>query len=223
MYSRDTTCTNSDWSSEQISHGASMLRWMARAQAFLRGRRNLLVWIPITLLIQNDVATLMSVTGRSMSPTLNPHTSRMNDVVVIDRWHTFPRCKWRRGEVVVLRSPTTNELIVKRILALEGDKVHTLPPYPDAVVRIPGGHVWVEGDEPFHTLDSNSFGPVSLGLIYSKVPWIVFPLSRWGPVSQSSPHQTWDASRVERRRADLSVPQEPEMIPKLEEIASSLL
>ena len=57
-------------------------------------------------------------------------------------------------------------------------KVKTLPPYPDAEVRVPPGHAWVEGthaksklsflsshvypqgDEYFHSDDSNTFGPV---------------------------------------------------------------
>ena len=44
------------------------------------------------------------------------------------------------------RSPIDPKiLLVKRIVALEGDTVKTLPPYPDAVVTIPPGHVWVEG------------------------------------------------------------------------------
>lgn len=59
------------------------------------------------------------------------------------------------------------------------EQVKTLPPYPDTEVRIPEGHLWVEGqpsppqrpihriqrelppgDERFHSDDSNLFGPV---------------------------------------------------------------
>jgi hypothetical protein len=36
-------------------------------------------------------------------------------------------------------------MLVKRILALPGDKVQTLPPYPDQIVTVPPGHAWVEG------------------------------------------------------------------------------
>jgi hypothetical protein len=70
--------------------------------------------------------------------------------------------------------------MVKRVVAIAGDtvsprllwptrcysqpeayfQVKTLPPYPDMEVRVPDGHVWVEGDEPFHSADSNQFGPV---------------------------------------------------------------
>jgi len=102
---------------------------------------------------------------------------------------------FQRGEVVVLKSPINNELIVKRVIALEGDVVQTLPPYPDTYVRIPKGHAWVEGDEPFHSLDSNKFGPVSLSLIDAKVQFIVFPFSRIGPIAPS-PRATINRRRV---------------------------
>ena len=36
-------------------------------------------------------------------------------------------------------------MLVKRILALEGDIVKTLPPYPDQEIVVPEGYVWVEG------------------------------------------------------------------------------
>lgn len=44
------------------------------------------------------------------------------------------------------RSPNNaGPLLVKRIVALEGDVIQTMPPYPDKEVTIPTGHVWVEG------------------------------------------------------------------------------
>ncbi|KAF8192484.1 hypothetical protein BJ912DRAFT_924827 [Pholiota molesta] len=74
---------------------------------------------------------------------------------------------------VVCRSPEDpKRLIIKRILAKEGDTVKTLPPYPDTEVVVPENHVWVEGvksfrnplgDEPFWTDDSNRFGPSPTG------------------------------------------------------------
>lgn len=48
-------------------------------------------------------------------------------------------------------------MLVKRILALPGDRVQTLPPHPDLTVTIPPGHAWVEGTprmySPFQELN----------------------------------------------------------------------
>ncbi len=89
------------------------------------------------------------------------------------------------------RSPQEyGKLLVKRLIALPGDKVawisplisplsnlsfispapsdtnqvKTLPPYPDTEVVLPEGHGWLEGDAPFDSEDSNHFGPV--GVVY---------------------------------------------------------
>lgn len=77
----------------------------------------------------------------------------------------------------------------------------------DQQVPIPAGHVWVEGDEAFHSRDSNSFGTVRsvlrwkkgrewsffncivfsqvpIGLINAKVTYVLWPPSRFGPVEK---------------------------------------
>lgn len=38
-----------------------------------------------------------------------------------------------------------NYKLIKRVVAVEGDTVRTLPPYPVKEVVVPKGHVWVEG------------------------------------------------------------------------------
>lgn len=60
-------------------------------------------------------------------------------------------------------------------------------------ITIPANHAWVEGDasalqpKEAHALraeaksrDSREFGPVPLGLLRSRVEWIVWPLNRFG-------------------------------------------
>jgi inner membrane protease subunit 2 len=86
-----------------------------------------------------------------------------------------------RPKLTLINSSPENpkRVLIKRILAIEGDTVKTLPPYPDREVKIPQGHIWVEGinhrlhllgffpltiklgDEHFVSDDSNRFGPVS--------------------------------------------------------------
>ncbi|KAI8047598.1 peptidase S24/S26A/S26B/S26C [Thamnidium elegans] len=69
-----------------------------------------------------------------------------------------------------------------RIIALPGDTVKPLR--KDEAVPIPAGHAWVEGDEAFHSRDSNAFGTVPIGLISAKVTYILWPPSRFGPVEK---------------------------------------
>ncbi|PCH41273.1 LexA/Signal peptidase [Wolfiporia cocos MD-104 SS10] len=141
-----------------------------------------LIWLPTAITFTQYFYTVKSIKGRSMQPTLNPDYSPWRDIVVFDRFAIHTRRQCDRGDVVALHSPTDSKLIVKRIVALEGDTVKTLPPYPDAEVRIPPGYIWVEGDEPFHSEDSNKFGPVPLALIDSKLSFIIWPLARYGPL-----------------------------------------
>lgn len=59
------------------------------------------------------------------------------------------------------RSPLDPETVaIKRVIALEGDVVKTRKPYPMEIVTVPEGQLWVEGDEGFHSIDSNCYGPV---------------------------------------------------------------
>lgn len=119
-----------------------------------------------------------------MQPTFNPDSSMLQeDIVLLDKWSTTNH-EFERGQVVTLISPTNpKSLITKRIIALPGDTVVPLRK-KDTVVPIPAGHVWVEGDEAFHSRDSNSFGTVPIGLINAKVNYILWPLSRFGRVEK---------------------------------------
>ena len=83
------------------------------------------------------------------------------------------------------RSPYRPEnLIVKRIIALEGDEVVTRKSYPIDRTVVPLGHVWVEGEHPEErqTLDSNTYGPVAKSLIVGQVRAIVWPWSKIGMI-----------------------------------------
>ena len=68
------------------------------------------------------------------------------------------------------------------------------------------GHSGMLGDEPFRTEDSNRFGPVPLGLIESKLSYIIWPLSRMGPLGQpivARPDATRGSPDWHKSKADL--------------------
>ncbi|KAL7416795.1 peptidase S24/S26A/S26B/S26C [Mrakia frigida] len=179
----------------------------------------LLLWIPVAVFVTDNVVGVVSVEGASMCPTLNPdwpkHTTR--DWILLDKWHVAWRKPWHRGDIVTLWSPTSNSkrLTVKRVIGVEGDTIETLHPYPRKFVTLEPGQVWVEGDNPAMSKDSNSYGPVPIGLIHSRAARVWYPYNKSlsppqptervvlpsssdpNPVQPPSPAPTWaQAARV---------------------------
>lgn len=69
-------------------------------------------------------------------------------------------------------------MIVPLFAIILGDIISTLS-YKNQIIRVPQGHCWIEGDHTGRSMDSNNFGPVSLGLVTAKATCIVWPPSRW--------------------------------------------
>ncbi|KAI9513200.1 peptidase S24/S26A/S26B/S26C [Russula earlei] len=148
---------------------------------FVRRVQSALYWLPTLIVFTQVGCTVRTVTGNSMQPTLNPDLSRPRDVAIFNRWSVVIERRYERGDIVAFRSPREHgKLLVKRLIALPGDKVKTLPPHPETEVTIPAGHGWLEGDAPFNSEDSNHFGPVPLALIDSKLTWVFWPVDRAG-------------------------------------------
>lgn len=101
-------------------------------------------------------------------------------------------------------------MIVKRIVAVEGDHVQTRQPYPFPTAQVPVGHVWVEGDHPEDkkTLDSNTYGPVAKSLIVGKVKAVVWPWSKTGFIRWQDYR---GSSRVMERQHDYDSGRSPEL------------
>ncbi|KAL0080325.1 mitochondrial inner membrane protease subunit 2 [Phycomyces blakesleeanus] len=140
-----------------------------------------LSWVPVVLFVLENGVSPSKVEGRSMQPTLNPDSNQMKrDIVLLNKWSATSH-SFQRGQVVVLTSPTNpKRQITKRIIALQGDTVKLRQ--GTEKVYVPKGHCWVEGDEGFHSNDSNLFGPVPISLISSIVTHVIWPPSRFGPV-----------------------------------------
>uniref|UniRef100_A0A672Y540 Mitochondrial inner membrane protease subunit 2 n=1 Tax=Sphaeramia orbicularis TaxID=375764 RepID=A0A672Y540_9TELE len=86
----------------------------------------------------------------------------------------------------ILSPRNPQQKIIKRVIGLEGDFIRTMG-YKNRYVRVPDGHFWIEGDHHGHSLDSNSFGPVSIGLLHGRASHIIWPPGRWQRIKPSLP------------------------------------
>lgn len=142
-----------------------------------------LTWVPAVYFIWDHVFQVATVTGESMYPYLNTsyNSSPSKDRILLHMWK--PTRDLRRGMLVAFWSPAHPEhMAVKRIVALEGDRVRTKRPYEFEWEDVPVGHVWVEGDNvrEDRSIDSNRYGPLSKSLIVGKAVGVVWPLGSRG-------------------------------------------
>lgn len=146
----------------------------------------LAIGLPVGVTILDCLGYVAKVEGISMQPALNPDVNNPSDFVFLNRWYSRSFC-YTRGEIVSVISPKDpSQKIIKRIIALEGDLVRTSG-YKRRYLRIPPGHCWIEGDNTRHSYDSNSFGPVAIGLITAKASHIVWPPNRWSKLHSELP------------------------------------
>ncbi|CAM9093871.1 unnamed protein product [Chrysoparadoxa australica] len=109
-----------------------------------------------------------------MLPTLNVK----NDVVFLEK--ITPRLKKLQvGDVVIAHPPTSAEKTVcKRIIGLEGAVVTVKPRrwhQEERKIKVPPGHVWLEGDNPKNSIDSRSYGPVPIVMVKGRVLFKIWP------------------------------------------------
>lgn len=103
------------------------------------------------------------------------------------------------GEIVILQSPVRErELVIKRVIALEGDTVlpRTNNNYATAAqpVTIPKGYLWIEGDNCNISNDSNSYGPVPVGLFRGVVTHIIWPPAKFASLTRQLPQHHLSSS-----------------------------
>lgn len=121
-----------------------------------------------------------------MQPALNPNNNQ-TDYVFLSRWAIRGVDNVKRGDIVSLVSPKDpSQKIIKRVVGLQGDVISTLG-YKQEIIRVPEGHCWIEGDHTGHSLDSNTFGPVALGLMTARATLIVWPPNRWRTLNSELP------------------------------------
>lgn len=117
-----------------------------------------------------------------MTPAFNPRTTTTtNDITLVQKYGMKNPNSLSRGDVVLFRSPLDPEkILTKRVIGIGGDMINCTNKYPKPNTRVPRNHLWVEGDNEFHSIDSNNFGPISQALVIGKVVNIIWPMSRIG-------------------------------------------
>ena len=155
--------------------------------------RPILITLGVVVLVMvglRFVAEPMRVSSDSMSPAFST-----GDEVLVQKLGAHAR-EPSLGEVVVVRSPASGDLVIKRVAAVGGQtvaiadgvlKVDGKPvrePYVDRAqvdgtffgpVRVPPGSVFLLGDQRLGSVDSRSFGPVPVGSIVGRVAFRVWP------------------------------------------------
>jgi len=138
----------------------------------------LLKWACVAYCINTYAFDLFMCIGTSMEPTIRSH-----DIVITEHF-TQRFGELKRGDVVIVRSPTDPATIVcKRIVAKHGDM---MADEEGELVKVQRGHVWLEGDNPADSFDSRKYGPVPLGLVLSKIFVRIWPLNRLGYLREAS-------------------------------------
>jgi len=180
-------------------------------------------WVFAVVCNLNDhVVELTPIYGNSMTPTLSPtyHATGVKDTLA---WRKFrPVADLQRGDIVLYEKPHDPEgSAVKRVIALGGDTVvldrrrrpgtdedgepkvteRTAMKGWDAMaprVKVPYGHVWLEGDNWRESFDSNFIGPVSRSLIVGRAMGVVWPPERWGRPweAEGKEKEVWGKTRV---------------------------
>eukprot|EP00899_Mesostigma_viride_P009702 jgi/Mesvir1/18733/Mv01246-RA.1 len=125
--------------------------------------------------------------GPSMFPQFNP----VGDIVLKEHV-TQSLGHVQRGDVVVAQSPLDpRQTVIKRVCGVEGDYVTYWP--QDAYgakekhIRVPKGHLWLQGDNVRNSRDSRDYGPVPQALLRGRVFFKIWPLTEAGWIGRSMP------------------------------------
>jgi len=128
------------------------------------------------------------------------------DWVWVNTWRAR-NMRLEQGDIAVYISPkASNDYVIKRVMALEGDIV-TTDRYDSPYVRIPEGHLWLEGDNWDNSVDSNKYGPVSKGLVFGVATHIIWPPYRWQSLAvkvlppELEPERIITSTRLRQARA----------------------
>jgi signal peptidase I len=159
----------------------------------------------------NNVAEVQRICGQSMSPYLSPD---FHEFRLVDSPTSKERSQLQRGMIVSLWAPHDPERrAVKRVIGIEGDVVTPAPRKNGSMeskesILVPWGHVWVEGDNQEHSLDSNDYGPISKSLITGVATHILWPPGRRALIDDEQWDRVGVRSRVKEHSGYMGWPKE---------------
>ena len=151
--------------------------------------------VGLVVLVRTIAAEPFSVPTESMAPTL-----LAGDHVLVDKL-AYRFSAPRRDDLVVFHSPSDGEILLKRVVALGGDRVGIedgvlvvngrarREPYVDlerfdtayfGPVRVPAGSVFLLGDRRHDSVDSRRFGAVARDHLVGRVLARIWPPERIG-------------------------------------------
>jgi signal peptidase I len=162
-------------------------------------------------LVISLVTARVVVEGPSMRPTL-----LSGEWIVVNRL-TYKLGSPQRGDVIVFLPPTNAQTddLIKRVIGLPGetleirdgsvwiDGIQLEERYtakttsPDNRWQLGADELFVMGDNRGLSLDSRSFGPISLKEVVGKASIIYWPPSEWGPLDWRNEATDPDATPVE--------------------------
>ncbi|ETN68202.1 signal peptidase I [Necator americanus] len=140
--------------------------------------------------IVRHIGELVICSGPSMFPTIYD-----GDLVLAERL-SVTSGNIHRGDIVGCLSPhEPDQLLCKRVVAKESDPVSSdlLPNH-----RVPRGHVFLQGDNYSASTDSRHFGPVPAGLVQIRLSLRIWPISRFGWLSN---HWFWESEEDMKRNS----------------------
>jgi signal peptidase I len=159
------------------------------------------------IFVHDYVGEIAHTKGPSMYPTFEHE----GDVVLVEHL-SRQRRTLTPGDVVISVCPhEPRKMICKRLVATEGQTVDVSgvhqhqpgrrrgfaadggsPSSPEFIkgkdlIRVPKGHVWIQGDNLQNSTDSRYYGPVPYSLLRGRVFYKIWPPSQFGPIRDAPP------------------------------------
>jgi signal peptidase I len=147
----------------------------------------------------NAVSARVRVDGYSMRPTLEN-----GEFVLVNRL-AYRFGQPQRGDIIVFRSTTAQEDLIKRVIGLPGETVNVeggivsvngvplheqyiaAPPAYTTKWDVPAGFLFVLGDNRNDSSDSHSWGLLPVGNVVGKAILVYWPLAEWMVIQHSQP------------------------------------